>query len=114
MLSLFSFPSRLETRFASASAYLLLINESAVAAVIITAIGKEGISMSSLDDCSVTEPKRMASSIRFSARSSMDLYSGLIRSLILMPSAFTYLAASGTKGYLAQSLFVSGSFPSLP
>jgi len=70
--------------------------------------------MSLLGDCSVTEPKRMASSIRFSAQSSTDLYSGPVRSPILMPSVFTYLAASGIKGYLAQSLFVSGSFPSLP
>jgi len=111
----FSFLSSLsssEARFASASAYLLLMSESAVATTIITAMGKEGISMSSLGDFWLTVRKRMASSIRLSALSKIDLYSGLASSSIFMSNFFTYSAALGVKGYLAQSLFVSTCFPS--
>jgi len=88
IISVSSSLSSSEARLASASAYLLLSGRSFVAAIIKTAMGKDGISMSSFWDCSFIDPKRMASSIRFWALSKMGLYSGLSRSAISIPRVF--------------------------
>ena len=98
--------SKLYTRFASASAYRLLRNESFVAATIITAMGNESSSISMLRVWSVTTALSIASSILFLALSMIRLYSGLSSSVIFRSRSCTYWAAWGVKGYLARSVFV--------
>ena len=78
--------SSVEARFASARAYLLLRYESFVAAAIMTAIGKDAISISSFGCCWVIAPRSIASSIRSWALFRMAWYSGLARSLMFMSS----------------------------
>ena len=88
------------------------MRESAVAATIMIAIGKEGISTSSLDDFPLTALKSRASSILASALSKIGLYSLFSSSSILTSRLLMNFAACGVNGYFARSLLVKTCFPS--
>ena len=79
---------RLEARLASVRANLLFSCESFVAATIITAIGNDGISTSSISDwscdvCLFLGPENIAASMRVSALLSTLSRFGSVSSLVL-------------------------------
>jgi hypothetical protein len=83
-----------------------LRNESLAAATIMTAMGNENSSISMFCVWSVTMALSMASSILSCALFTMRAYSGLSSSVVFRSSSCTCFAASGVKGYFAQSVGV--------
>ena len=115
IFSPFSCRNRLYARLASAREYLLLRSLSFVDVTIMTATGNDRSSTSSFVSwlCpaalvvgSLTRACSMASLILCSALAIISVYSGLSSSVVFRSSCSTCFAASGVKGYFAQSVGV--------
>lgn len=100
-----------EMRLASSSAYRFFKYESSIAETSMTAIGKDGISISYFADGIPVLSAVSVFSMRFSALSRMEEKAESANSVIFRSKVFMYSVASGRNGYLANVLFVRTLFP---